>query len=190
MSITETEMNQNRELIGSIYSRYKNYMFSLAGKYASDPGDCDDIVQDSVMRLLQNASVLKRLDDCRTVTYLNLTVRSAALDFFDRKKSREKYFEDEPYERAVVINGIGDLENTVEETILKSERNRAVNRAMQRLPERFRLLLMGKYYLCLSDEELTAFRGCQRQSLRTLMNRAKRMMQKELEKEGITDEQM
>ena len=137
------------------------------------------------MRLLKNGSVLKRLRDCQIVTYLNLTVRSAALDFAAKNICRQKYIEHMLCD--AILDGIDDSLKAVEDRILERERNQAVNRAMQRLPERYRLLLIGKYYLCLSDAELASLRGCKRQSLRTVMRRAKQLMQNELEKEGITD---
>ena len=74
--------------------------------------------------------------------------------------------------------------------MLKNERNQAVYNAMQRLPERARLLLIGKYYLCLEDKDLLALKGWQKQSLRTVLNRARRMLRKELEKEGIKDDKI
>lgn len=188
VNATEKEKTQNRELIAGVYEQYKNYMYALAGKYAADPRDCDDIVQDTVIRLLQNAHTLERLEDGHLAAYINLTVRSAALDFFDRRNSRSKYVVSEPYDQIMHLKSLEELGNTVEEVFFKNERDRAVHNAMQRVPERFRLLLIGKYYLCLEDNELLAFRGCQRQSLRSLMSRARRMLQKELEKEGLTDD--
>ena len=188
MNITDIEKEQNREFIASIYSRYKNYLFSLAYRYFADPSDCDDIVQDAVIRLMQNIAILRRLDDCQMITYVNMTVRSVALDALDRKKRRQRLFEDEPFEQAILHNVICDATNSVEEAVLTSEQSRAVRNAMNRLPERFEMLIIGRYYLHLTDEELAALHGCQRQSLRTVMKRAKLMMQKELEKEGITDD--
>jgi RNA polymerase sigma-70 factor (ECF subfamily) len=188
VKVTEKEKLQNRELIACLYEQYKNYMYSLAVKYAEGHQDCDDIVQDAVMRLIHNADTLERLDEGRIVAYINLTVRSTALDFLDRKKICSKYFDSELQDHVTYLENPSGWENTVEEAFIKAERNSAVHRAMQRVPERFRLLLIGKYYLGLDDGELLVFRGCQVQSLRSLMTRARRILQKELRKEGITDE--
>ena len=190
VNIKEDNALQGRELVAQVYNQYKNYMFSLAVKYIGDPRDCDDVIQDAVLRLLQNMTILKQLEGARLVSYINLTVRSAALDYLDKINCQKKYFEEIPYESVVEIRKLNQSADTVEEDMLKNERNQAIYNAMQRLPERARLLLIGKYYLCLEDKDLLALKGWQKQSLRTVLNRARCMLRKELEKEGIKDDKI
>ena len=180
-----TENTENLDKVAEIYSTYKDYMFSLTAKYVPDSADYEDVVQDALMRLIQNASALKKLDTARTITYISLTVRSAALDYRDKRKCQHKYVEDRPYEEVLIFNRLKDSANSVEESVLREEENEMVRQAIQKLPERLRMILISKYYLELEEEELITLLGYRKQSLHTLMRRAKQMLQKELEKGGL-----
>lgn len=63
----------------------------MAQKYATDPNDCEDVVQDAVIRLLNHISTLRELDRSRTCKYVALTVRSTFLDH-ERKKRAAQLF--------------------------------------------------------------------------------------------------
>ena len=123
VKVTEKEKLQNRDIIACIYEQYKNYMYSLACKYASEHQDCDDIVQDAVMRLIHNSDTLGRMDEGQVVAYINLTVRSAALDLLDHKKICGKYFDPQPHDHMICLENPSGWENTVEEGFIKAERN-------------------------------------------------------------------
>lgn len=120
MKVTEKEKLQNRDIIACIYEQYKNYMYSLACKYASEHHDRDDIVQDAVMRLIHNADTLGRMDEGQVVAYINLTVRSAALDLLDHKKICGKYFDPQPHDHMICLENPSGWENTVEEGFIKA----------------------------------------------------------------------
>lgn len=184
----EKTTTEDLERIAGIYSKYKDYMFSLTAKYLPDQEDVEDVVRDALICLIQNASALEKLNKSRTETYVNMTVRSAVLDYLDKRKCRQEYFDDKPFEQAIILNWINESINSMEDSVLQDEQNRAIKTVIDGLPERMIMLFVSKCYLGLDDSELLTLMGYRKQSLCTMTRRAKQIMQKELEKEGIKDE--
>lgn len=176
------------ETVSFIYSKYKNYMYSVAKKYTPNPDDWDDIIQTTVVRLLLNASTLRQLKDGTTVSYLNLTVRSVALDFLEERAKINDPIVDESPEHAITLREIKESISIVEETVLRQEKCRTIKAAVNRMPEKIRLIIIGKYYLELDDDELAASLGYKRNSVRTAVYRARQMLLAELEKEETGDD--
>ena len=65
-----------------------------------------------------------------------------------------------------------------------------LNKVLESLEERDRVLLTGKFYLRLSDEELAEMVGCKPDSVRMLVKRAKQKAQKKLIKEGFSHDEI
>ena len=62
------------------YEENKGFLFYTAQKYTSDATVQEDIVQDTVLRLLKHIDTLRTLDRNRALKYVALTVRSSFLD--------------------------------------------------------------------------------------------------------------
>lgn len=66
---------EDKEFFERLYEEEKNFMFYIAGKYTQSNSDREDIVQESVLRLLNNISTLKRLDCFKVRKYIVLTIK-------------------------------------------------------------------------------------------------------------------
>ena len=116
--------------------------------YTDNTYDREDIVQNTVLRLIRNEDRLRVLNPAALTTYIALTVRSAALNYL-QAKSRDSMNalplvedDDEDY---ILIGGSTQL--TLEEQMLLGHRNEEIRAAIGRLSERDQTVLTGKYYL-------------------------------------------
>lgn len=75
----------DQSFFNDFYDQYSKFMFYTARKYATSKAECEDIVQETVVRLIGNISTLRDLSDYRCVKYIALTVKSAFLDIEKRK---------------------------------------------------------------------------------------------------------
>jgi RNA polymerase sigma-70 factor (ECF subfamily) len=75
----------------TIYLEQERLIYATAGKYIQDEHDRQDIVQDTVLRLIQHKDVVTALDGCRLTAYIVFTVRSAAIDYLKRKNRWEQH---------------------------------------------------------------------------------------------------
>lgn len=148
------------------YLKHKTYMFHLARKFGQSESECEDIVQDAMIRLLCNADSLRRLGPNQTDVYLYLTIRSV---FSDRERKTQKRMSptsdaDLEFLLAGQNAGCDDDINAIWDTaILKKH-----------LPEKDWKLLELKYIAGYSDQEIAREIHCVPDSVRTLIRRVRK----------------
>ena len=151
--------------LAAFYEQYRGYLYYTARKFTDSPQDCEDIIQDTMVRLLRNEENLRQLRGNQAATYLYLTVRSV---FTDRQsRVREQAADDHVLELAQVSQEDGRTEDGLnakwDAQILK-----------QQLPRRDWQMLELKYIAGYSDQEIAAEMGCNAGSVRTLLSRVRR----------------
>lgn len=180
--LAQLHSDGDREFMVELYERYKYIMFATARKYESCPETVEDLVQDSLLRLIPRLSVVRGLAPNARMAYVVTTVRSTAIDHRRRVASKEKYIhsESEPREACGASS-----ERCVEDAITAIERGEAVCRALERLNEREQTVLRGRYYLQYTDGELAELLGCKAGSVRAMLTRARRHVLELLKEEGF-----
>ena len=151
--------------LAAFYEQYRGYLYYTARKFTDSPQDQEDIIQDTMVRLLRNEENLRQLQGNQAATYLYLTVRSV---FADRQsRVREQAAEDRVLELAQVSREADQSEDGLnakwDAQILK-----------QQLPQRDWKMLELKYIAGYSDQEIAAEMGCNAGSVRTLLSRVRR----------------
>lgn len=160
--------NADKEFILDFYESHKRLMYYLAKRYTTSPTDAEDLVQDSLLRLIHNVSTIKRLEPEKAARYVALTVKTTFLDY---EKTRHKelmlYIDDSDFERI--------LEKQLPE--LDVEHNISVRMSIAQLREKMPLrewiILEGKYITGLSDEEIGSMVGVAASSVRMLLHRSR-----------------
>lgn len=77
-----------------LYQEFKDIMLSTAKKYISDPEDQEDVVQDSIIKLIKKISVLRGKERCILCAYVVYTVRNTAINHLQHKAVEKAHFED------------------------------------------------------------------------------------------------
>jgi RNA polymerase sigma factor (sigma-70 family) len=160
--------DSDQVFIQKLYEEYKGLMKYAASKYTDNPADKEDIVQETVYRLMRNITVLRDIPCCNLKQYIVLTVRSVFLDMQKKRDMAMLSLDDERLEavlRRVLLqeDGISKLSAKLDVWRLKKE-----------LPERDWVLLEGKYMRELSDERLGQIIGVSGDSVRMLLSRARK----------------
>ena len=148
------------------YKENKGFLYFLAQKYTDNSSDCEDVVQESVIRLLKNIHTLRDLDRNRLFKYMALTVRSAFLDH-QRKKHPE------------LVISMDDLEVIMRDEPASSQPDDPVAIHLevlvlkQSLSPRDWMILEGRYILGYTYEELSEQTGLTQENIRMIVSRAK-----------------
>lgn len=153
-----------------LYEKYHKLMYSIAGKTAN-PADCEDIVHSAMIRLIQNCATLMCLDEPALVKYISITVRTTSIKHYSQKEawqSRVVSIDDED------MPDIPDTCPPIEEMLCSTERMEEFRQAWCSLADSERLLLEQKYFLFLSDDELSRIYNCKPSSVRVKISRAKK----------------
>lgn len=165
------EDEDDRAYFTRIYFRYTRLMYATARDYTDNPHDCEDIVQDSIIKLIDKIEKLKELPKKALPVYLVYTVKSTALNF---KKHQSVV------ERHCVCEGEQDMENQAiptlspEEIAILMERRASLAEIWPLLSVNDRELLSRKYILEQTDEELAKFLQCKKESVRMALTRSRR----------------
>ena len=171
--ISNLEDPKEREFMARLYEENEGLFFATALKYVSTHYDAEEIVQDSLVKLIKKVNTLQRLERCTLVAYVVYTVRNTAINRL-RKQSKER-------DRKVDFDELDQeylLPLTLDELLILAENRRELVALWHELPEVDRLLLDGKYFLELSDAELAQQVGCKTNSVRMKLTRARRTAMK------------
>ena len=167
--IAALEEPRERDFMERLYEENRRLFFATARKYAADGHDAEEIVQDSLVRLMGKVALLQEMKRCTLASYLVSTVRNTAINHL-RKQSRQQG-RTIPYEEEVQGE---EVPLTMDELLVVAERRAELARAWRELSEHDRFLLEGKYFLQLSDSELGDALGCKAESIRMKLTRARR----------------
>lgn len=171
---------EDKVFFQDFYEKNKNFMYYTARKYTTVADDCEDLVQETTIRLMNNISTLRQINRYKIAKYISLTVRSV---YFDSEKIKQKdnllFLDDADLEKIMIeqLNAIGS------DQIVAA--NIAVNKLKHELPARDWIVLEGKYLLGLSQEEIGNLIGVIPDSVRMVLHRAREKAKLILESETV-----
>lgn len=172
----------------SLYLQYKSLLLKKASIYTEDPYAQEDIVQETLLRLMKYIPKLRSLEPAALAAYLALTVRSTALNYLqtERRGSLDAVpFPDDCDAQEECVRASRPAPLSLEDQVLEGCRDQELHKVIGRLSERDQLLLTGKYFLELDTDELADLLGVKLSAIRVLLFRARNRALKELIKEGI-----
>ena len=164
-------MNKRKKITASderfmmdFYTAHKSYMLHTAMKFTDSPADCEDILQDTMVRLMRNVDSLRHLSANQAGMYLFLTIRSVFADREKTAQERTQPVSDDSLELLDVEQGINEdgINAKWDTEILK-----------ETLPPKDWKLLELKYIAGYSDQEIAKELHYAPDSVRTMLRRAR-----------------
>ena len=188
IGLVEIEQHDDQHFFLCLYEQYKRLMFSTAKKYISDSNVAEDLVQDSVVKLIQKIPTMRKLSKWAVCSYIVSTVRNTAINHLRRQQVAKNHHVDREYDEDV------DAEHqcylpTPEDLLIIDECRGEFQMAFNRLSSKDRDVLIGKYVLGLTDKELAEMHGCKPSSIRMVLTRARRSAIVEINKEAQSDDE-
>lgn len=171
---------EDRDLILYLYRRFRRLMFQIAGKYTSLPRQAEEIVQESLVRLMEKTPLLRELTDEATAAYVAATVRHTAINLCSRKAEQTSPVDELPEQT--------DDTPPLDELLIRREQIERFRSIWPQLDEETRYLLESKYVLEYDDARLARDLQCKPASVRMKLTRAKRRAMKKLKESGFFGE--
>ncbi len=160
----------DREFMLRLYQDFRGLMFATAGKLISDPDELEDVVQDSLEKLIRHMDALRFKDRPVQAAYVAQTVRNTAINHLRRRRvesartARLTQPDSQPEPESLTLEELMDIR----------ERGKHMAELLAGLSDTDRLLLTGKYILGYSDGELAEELGVKPGSIRMMLTRARR----------------
>lgn len=173
--LAERVLQKDREALGELFRRYHKRFYRLAFRFLGDAYLADDLTSEIFLRIYK---YLKSFDPqaqfkpwaYKIATNTCLTYKSK------RKESRIKTQEDEETGEPEAVDEKVDL---IAET-QKNETAERVQQALNKLPEKYRLVLYLYYFEDLKYEEIASSLELPLNTVRTHLKRGKEMLKKDL----------
>ena len=80
--------NEEQAYMTELYMEYERLMFVIAGRYAADPFEQEEIVQIALVRLWEKIDTLRQVSPQAVASYIAVTIRNTAINY-RRKHSKE-----------------------------------------------------------------------------------------------------
>ena len=175
-------MLEDKEFMYRLFESYGRLIWYTVKKHCRKTELWEDIVQESLLRLLSCIPRLRNLSEQKLAGYIAVTTRNTTYALlWKEEKDREKCISLESID-------IADDGPTLEEIILQKEQREQLAKACRGLPDEAYYLLTSYYFLGYRTEEMAEELGCPPSHVRMKMTRARRQVRKliqEQNKEGI-----
>ena len=140
---------KEREFMEELYRKYERLMYATVRRYISDSMEQEEIVQESLKKLIEKRRVLRK-----------------------RNRERSKIISLETLNE----EGMRHIILAEEEQLFYEEEIEKLKEGLKHLGPEDRALLEGKYLLKYGDKELARDFGCQPNSIRMKLTRARRKL--------------
>lgn len=159
---TLNAVREDQAYFQEFYRQYRRFLYYCAGQLTADRHLQEDLVQETLLRLLRCIPTLRELNAARTASYLHTAVKNVYIDHC-RRTAQSLPLEDGKLEVLGARSDPGDYTAKWDAQILRS-----------RLSGREWFLLEARYISGSSDEEIAETLGCTADSVRSLLSRARR----------------
>lgn len=149
-----------------LYEEYHPLMFAVAGRYNKNLTAQEDVVQDSLIKLMKKVSRLRDFEPYALAAYIAVTVRNTSINELKRADNRQFYC-DCPESFHTYHADSDDL-------ICSLLKKHTLARIWKKLSDEERFLFSGKHLMGYSDKEMAKVIKCKPDSIRTKLTRARR----------------
>lgn len=173
--VREKDQERYAEIIGRYQGKLFAYLYRLIGKKE----EAEDLLQDVFIKAFKN---LHSYDTQRKFSsWIYRIAHNEAVNLIKRK-SLKRFISWEDISSTKDKLESSSAEDGPDKSWLRKESNAEVNVAVDRLPLRYRQVLLLRYFSDKSYEEISEILGKPINTVGTLINRAKRMLAEELVK--------
>lgn len=182
ITFEQTENMSNEEFMKWLFECFGLVIWRTAKKYCRNKALWEEIVQESLVRLLSCVPRLRALNEQKLAGYIAVTTRNTAYILLRKEEQDRK--------NCISLESLDIVDDgpALEEILLRKEQIEQVAKACHDLPDEVYYLLTCYYFLDYRTEEIAEELGCPANHVRMKLTRARRQVRKlmkEQEKEGI-----
>lgn len=171
---------EEKKFFREIYENYKDDMFYTAYVILEDVQDTEDVLQEAFIALLSNMDKMKGNTPQRTWNYIVTIVKNKAINLYNKKKKRTDM--ELPLTEELVADIVDEGVDIKFESI---EQREFMKKMLKEINDVQRDILLLRYYHDMSSVEIGRLIGKDADSVRHMVMRAKRSMQKALKEKGF-----
>lgn len=171
---------EDQDIITEYYLKHKMLLYTEAWKYLSTREDVEDIVYESLVRIMDHMDKFRGLLPHERIQYGKAIVRNLSYTYLKRCSR----FTTEPFEDVDMYLAVEESQ-LPDNVVFRQMQLEKIRKIWAEMPVEDRLLLEQKYVLDWSDKELASKLGIQPQSVRMRLTRAKRKVIQLMKEQGF-----
>ncbi|HRY82701.1 MAG TPA: RNA polymerase sigma factor [Candidatus Moranbacteria bacterium] len=176
--LVEIVRSSDQERYGEIIERYQGKLFAYLFRLIGSKEEVQDILQDVFIKAYKN---LMSFDAERKFSsWIYRIAHNEAVNYIKRK-SIKRFIPWEDISATKDKIEMASFEEGAEKAWIRKETGEEVNLAMDRLPLKYKQILVLRYYSDKSYEEISEILGKPVNTVGTLISRAKKKLSEELE---------
>ncbi len=177
-----------RSVVEKIFRTYKKQMVKLAMEILHNSYDAEDAVQDAVYKIMDHAESFRDIPRKEVWALVSTYTKNAALNLYRKNQRFSEYFEScENMDELCVAQ---NAEQDVLRCIMQCEDSTMLIRAVESLEDKYRDVLMMKYYYRFDNEKIATLLKLEYTQVGGRLFRAKKQLKKVLEEMGYEHERI
>lgn len=147
----------NEEAFAELMNRHQNRIFTTIFFIVKERALAEDIFQESMIKIIRLINAGKYDEKGKFVSWAVRIARNLAIDYYRKdKRSPQLVRENDEYD---IFNGIGRVEENIEQRIIKEENARYIRELIKKIPEKQREVLIMRHYAGMSFKEIAEVQG-------------------------------
>lgn len=160
-----------RELFVQLYDKHRVAMFNRANKILNNNQDAEDAVHEAFLKIAENIEKISRMERHKQDRYIVTIIENKAIDIYRKKRAHPT----EP------------LFDLAEYSVVDAYSDGDIARCILKLPHDYREVLLLKFDLELSNQEISDTLGISQDLVRKRIQRARAELREICKMEGIND---
>lgn len=176
----EKAIKKDQEIIDLIVRKSGSQLYNIIYQLVKNREDAEDVLQDTYIKMLKNIQNFR--GDSSIGTWLYRIATNAALEKIRKNRNVKvmQDFNDEEFQEVTIHNAHALDEFSPEKTMLKNEFKDVVQKFLQELPEKSRMIFVMRDQEGLSLEEIVEVTGDTEWSVKGRLKRARGFLREKL----------
>lgn len=179
--LIKESIDGNEKAFASIVNNYKNYVFAIILNFIKDYGDAENVAQEVFLQIYTS---LSSYNNDNFKAWIGKIAANKSIDWIRRKKAR---FREEAVENAIeLIDSTSSDKNSPEVFIVDKERKEVLSRALNNIPEIYRVVIEKFYFQDMTYEMIAKEEDVPIKTIASRLYRAKIILKEKWREENET----
>jgi RNA polymerase sigma-70 factor (ECF subfamily) len=181
-ALVELVLNGDQNVFAVLVERYKDAVQNLAYRMLGNVTEAEDVAQEAFVRAYTQLSTYKTMH--KFSTWLLSIASHLAIDQLRRRRFLALPLDDVPF-----LEWIPDVVVGPEQSALQGEQQDEVQKYLQKLPAKYRAVIVLRYWYDFSYEEIATALNLTQQLVKARLHRARELLARYMKQNQVGEEE-
>jgi RNA polymerase sigma-70 factor (ECF subfamily) len=181
-ALVELVLNGDQNVFAVLVERYKDAVQNLAYRMLGNVTEAEDVTQEAFVRAYTQLSTYKTMH--KFSTWLLSIASHLAIDQLRRRRFLALPLDDVPF-----LEWIPDVVVSPEQSALRGEQQDEVQNYLQKLPAKYRAVIVLRYWYDFSYEEIASALNLTQQLVKARLHRARELLARYMKQNQVGEEE-